>query len=243
MSQQDRARIAVAAEQRLAEQVASNEQWLTNAIAKQQELLVIDEANARAARDGQVVPVPAQQQPAVVARSVSTDTEAPAATLPPLPQTFVDGVFAGMARADPQGTAALQREWGGDAAANLTYGYSWLSEVLEDDEWEATLATPLTPSGVLRILATVGRRRWHGTFGREEAHTPAAATTKGTPSMTESERMQKTAEFRRLTKPAHDADARHDHQAKRELFALRDKLGEELFPGSSGPRPDQQQVI
>jgi hypothetical protein len=49
--------------------------------------------------------------------------------------------------------------------------------------------------------------------------------------------------FDKLTADIHDALSRGDRVKLRELAAEREALGSALFPGSSGPTPDQQKVI
>jgi hypothetical protein len=154
----------------------------------------------------------------------------------PLPQATVMAWLTDERRFDPQGVAALEREWGGDMGANLAYANAWMARHLTPEQRARATADYIDNVSVIRFLAQCGR---------EEAHTSTAVstTTKG-PSVSETmTKADAEKKFRQLTADMHDARAKGDRLRAKELADERDLLGSALYPGDSGPHTEQKQVI
>ena len=128
----------------------------------------------------------------------------------------------------------MKAEWGGDLGATLGYVRHWLHSTLTPEQRERAMDANILSVPVVRFLASVAREATHGT-------TTSSTSTKGPASMPETlSRPDAEKKFRQLTADLHNARARNDRLAAKELAEERDLLAAALFPGDTKPSPDSR---
>ncbi|MDH3231833.1 MAG: hypothetical protein OEN55_18735 [Alphaproteobacteria bacterium] len=91
----------------------------------------------------------------------------------PLSRDEASGVFAFLDTVDPDATASLRREWGGDAAANLGYAHLWFTTQYTQAERDSMVVTP----GLVRMAARMGRKlSADGREARSQRRDPSRST-------------------------------------------------------------------
>jgi len=252
---QDRARVAVATEQRLAEQVRGAAAYRTRAAAEAAAWADAEAAKAVAAHQALVnvvaadvgLPVvlasPGQQvveRPAgrIVATATERPASPPAVAVPPVPQVIADNFWANEAVHDSQGVAALRAEWGADAPANLGYLHAYLAHTLDDEAWEEARQLTHFTVPIIRLVTGMGRRLYH-----TQAMQGDAEMTGHQPTLTGEAWQRGKLQFDELTSKLHAARARNDHLAIRQIDAVRSALGEQLWSGTTEPQGEYRQVL
>ena len=193
--------------------------------------VIIDEPSAPAVVDAgqQVVTVDAPKS-----RPVAEPSPDLGSAVAPLSPPSVAAFLSEHQRYDPAGVAQLQREWGGDMAANLGYARSWLQNHLTDAQQEAIRAAGFDVIPLFRLIAQFGREEAHGSF-----------TTKGATQMA-GEQLSRDAAKKRfddLTRQIHDARFKNDHMRVRALDEERSRLADALFPGTTEPQGENRRVV
>jgi hypothetical protein len=249
MSLQAQAQAAVAAEQRRAAEATSAANYRASALAEQQRQQSAEQARADAERRASLPVIVDAAPPAALTDSgIVTIRQqpvpaAPAAPAPsqtavvPLPQANVDAFLAEHRRYDPDGVAALQREWGADLPINLAYFNRWTANHLTPEQRDRLIAEGFDVLPLIRLVTG---------FGREEAHsapTSLSTTTKGNPMAETLHRADAQKRFDKLSAAIHEARWRGDHIAVRALDAERALLADALFPGSSEPGPTEKRIV